>query len=311
MSKGIYRKNHGKRPEKAQKGKNRFFNSDYYRNILNQGSFDPVKAITLMEEYISTYYNDIYSFSSYASLLITVGRFDEAKEILDKLQREAENNKKYNSLEDGIRGDTLFKNLLFVKLRYYIYSGQYEEAYNFILENENKISEKKGISLLTEKLFCSKKMGVEHEKEKFERYLYRQIVEYSERDFLEHIKKHFQENVINIANKTESLFYFEFPFEKIYEEIKKSIPGEKRLFKGIIEDTYYFKYDNCGKTNGVNTNYFVVKVLHDSSDIITIHPELGSETLPYVDLNYLKEEEKTRVRRLSQIDKFKQRYGEK
>ena len=30
MSKGIYRKNHGKRPEKAQKGKNRFFNSDAY-----------------------------------------------------------------------------------------------------------------------------------------------------------------------------------------------------------------------------------------------------------------------------------------
>ena len=311
MSKGIYRKNHGKRPEKAQKGKNRFFNSDYCRNILNQRSLDPVKAITLMEEYISTYYNDIYSFSSYASLLITVGRFDEAKEILDKLQIEAENNKKYNSLEDGIRGDTLLKNLLFVKLRYYIYSGQYEEAYNFILENENKISEKKGISLLTEKLFCSKKMGVEHEKEKFERYLYRQIVEYSERDFLEHIKKHFQENVINIADKTESLFYFEFPFEKIYEEIKKSIPGEKRLFNGIIEDTYYFKYDNCGKTNGVNTNYFVVKAFHDSNEFITMHPSLCTENLPYIDLNYLKEEEKPKVRRLSQIDKFKQRYGEK
>ncbi|MBE6160981.1 MAG: hypothetical protein E7158_01995 [Firmicutes bacterium] len=310
MSKKSYRKNHGKVPAKEQKAKNRFFNNDYYSNILKQGSLDPFNSIILLEEYVRTYYNDIYSYCSYASLLITVGRFDEAKKVLDELQREVENNKKYNSLDDGIRGDTLLKNLLFIKLRYYIYSGHYEEAYNFILENEYILCEKKGVSLLTEKLFCSKKIGVEHEKEKFDRYLYRQIVEYSEKDFLEHIKRHFQ-STKEVINTSESLFYFEFPFERVYENVKNSIPGKEKLFDGIIEDNYYFKYDNCGKTNGVNTNYFVVKVFHDSSDIITMYPFIGADTLPYIDINYLKEEEKPRVRRLSQIDKFNQRYGKK
>ena len=42
-----------------------------------------------------------------------------------------------------------------------------------------------------------------------------------------------------------------------------------------------------------------------------MYPSLNCENLPYIDLNYLKQninEENTKVKKISQIDKFNQRY---
>ncbi|MBE6160980.1 MAG: tetratricopeptide repeat protein [Firmicutes bacterium] len=308
---------HGKIPYKYYKDKirNKHFDSDYFNKIMKHATLNPYLAISLLENYMREYSKDIRAYYALASLLITVGRFTEAKKILDDLEVEYDNNTRYFSLNEGEKGKQFEISLCYIKLRYLMYTEQYDKAYKHMCENESTFIEKKDANVFAQQVFCKKKMGVNHSKDKFDHYILRQIAEYSEDAFLYHIKPHFESCILDPnddCNQAKpSIFYNNIPFQIIYDEIKKYIPGEKALYRGLFEDTYYFKYDNCGKNDGINTNYFVAKVFHKSNEFITMCPAQGAETLPYIDLNYLKEEEKPRVRRLSQIDKFNQKYGKK
>ena len=90
------------------------------------------------------------------------------------------------------------------------------------------------------------------------------------------------------------------------------MPSDKRLFAGTYDDTYIFKYDNCGRDNNKSVDFFRVVCFHDTNEIITLCPASECECLPYVDLNYLiRDNEIPKVKRLSQTEKFKQRYNSK
>ena len=67
--------------------------------------------------------------------------------------------------------------------------------------------------------------------------------------------------------------------------------------------------NECGRVDNKLANYFKVVCLHDTKDFITMCPVLEGENLPYIDINYLKEEKETsKVKRISQTEKFYQRY---
>ena len=79
----------------------------------------------------------------------------------------------------------------------------------------------------------------------------------------------------------------------------------------MFDDKYIFKFDNCGRADYKITDYFEVVTLLDSCDFITMYPANISNTMPYIDLNYLKENKKVNEKRISQIDKFYKRYQKK
>ncbi len=81
------------------------------------------------------------------------------------------------------------------------------------------------------------------------------------------------------------------------------------MFPGYFDDVYYFKYDNCGRIKNHMTNYFTVVCYHNTTNFITMCPNVNCQKLPHVDLNYLKDNEnEIKDTRPSKIDKFNRRF---
>ena len=136
-----------------------------------------------------------------------------------------------------------------------------------------------------------------------------QIVEFHEEDFLEHIQKHTANYNMNLEHPNRAIFAPDFPLESVVQEIKKYIPSDKRLCYGFFVDTYVFRYDECGRYFHKIVDYFQVICFDDGQNhLITMYPAYNCENLPFIDLNYMKEKEKPKVKTLSQIEKFNRRY---
>ena len=170
----------------------------------------------------------------------------------------------------------------------------------------------KNIGLMGIKLTCWKKLGKMRKmnRDKY-KYLYKQIIEYNENDFLTHIEKHLMSYNDLDDRLNGSVFVSGFNVNEILAEIKKYIPSENGLCTGTLENIYVFKYDECGRVNNKLVDYFQVVALHDTCELITMYPIDYGEFLPYVDLNYMNKLDTPKVKRRSQIDKFNQRFGVK
>ena len=143
-------------------------------------------------------------------------------------------------------------------------------------------------------------------------YLFSQIVKYDETDFLDHIKKHMQGEEDITEKDCCTIFGQDFPMDKIIQEIKKYIPSDKKLLLGFYDNIYYFKYDSCGRVDNKNVDYFKVVCFNGTDNFITMHPVIINENLPYQDLNYLVNEDNfSKVKRMSQIDKFNKKFNKK
>jgi hypothetical protein len=101
-------------------------------------------------------------------------------------------------------------------------------------------------------------------------------------------------------------FKNDFPLEDVIKIVKENLREENKLCYGYIADTYVFKYDCCGRVDEKLQDYFKVSCYHDTNDILLMYPANKCEKLPYIDINYIKEEPK--IKRLSQVEKFNRRY---
>lgn len=137
-------------------------------------------------------------------------------------------------------------------------------------------------------------------------YRLEQLFNYSDEEFLSHISKHMYSRVEDYD--VISTFNEDFPFDKVFYEVKKKILFCKAYYFGTYEDVYIFKYDKCGVTNGKVSDYFLVITFHNTNKYISMYPCNSSSNFNYVDLNYLKIPSTSNVKRLSQIDKFNMRY---
>ena len=72
---------------------------------------------------------------------------------------------------------------------------------------------------------------------------------------------------------------------------------------------YVFRYDECGTSKKGPVDYIKVFTFNDTNDFITMYPCKDVERLSYVDLNYMRKVNNTKVKRRSQIDKFNKRFG--
>ena len=267
---------------------------------------DPYTSLLCFENYFSKYPEDNSARAYYISNLITVGEFEKADEEIIKLENILKRNCLYQ--HEIERANILNHNIKICKFKSYLYQGKYEQALDIYYSNIEELS-----YLGNEvKTFLEQKRGTLGKIVRGQNpYMIRQIYEYREDDFKDHIKKHLASLNDNDKKISSAIFTPEFPIEKVLEEVYKYIPSDKKMCYGFIENTYVFKYEQCGRSNNKLVDYFKVIVFSNTDNIITIYPANDCDNLPCVDLNYLKEKEepKSLVKRPSQIDKFRQRYN--
>lgn len=284
--------------------RDKYFDSWEFKQIYDLYEKDPITTRNLYENYLIRHPKDYHAYTCYCSTLITLGEFDLAEKILNQALEIYNSDKKFGKFE---KNNKIIEEIFCIKAKLSSYKGDYEELYKLCSENINKITEKEINSIL----FYSKKMTnrLDLNKRDMNSYLFRQIVRYEEEDFRDHIKKHLFEYNENVEEPSTSIFAPNFPIDEVIEEIKKHIPSEKRLFFGFYDNVYFFKYNGCGRSDGKLVDYFRVVCLNGTQNFITMCPVSVSQNLPHIDLNYLvNNEEKGKVKKISQIDKFNQRF---
>ena len=280
----------------------KYFNKYEFNKACELQYSNPLKSKELFEIYFSKYPNDYSSYPFYVSVLISLNEIDKAQKLYDYL----ENMFIKNSYNDD-RRFKYFKYGMFInKIKLYFQQGKYEEILNYYNYIKDEFSGEIH-SVIFYCLYKTGKINTLHRNDNS--YLCRQIMDYSEEEFRNHINKHLL--LPNEDNYNNSIFVKDFPVDNVINEIKKIIPNNNRILTGFVADFYYFKYDDCGKNKYKYTDYFKATCVHNTGDIITLCPCDNSENLPYIDLNYLKERDNVKVKSLSQIDKFMLRYNKK
>ena len=285
---------------------NKYFDVFEFRQIMNLMDVDPYTSLVLYEQYLNKYPNDYSASLLYCSNLIILGKLEEAEKVYNYFEKKYRSD---NSIKDMEKSKKIKESQIFTKIKLLSYQCKYEELYQFCVENINIIME----DYLNDAFFYSKKMTgrLDLEKRDENSYLFSQIVNYDESDFLKHINKHMKIEEGTLNKECPTIFHSDFPIEKVIQEIKKYIPSDKKLFLGLYDNVYYFKYDACGRVNNKIVDYIKVVCFNNTKDFITMCPVVGSKNLPFVDLNYLFNEELPKIKRMSQIDKFNKKFNKK
>ncbi len=283
----------------------KYFNRLQFLKMIELMEIDPLESKRQFIRYLREYPYDFSAYSYFSSLLVSLGEIDEAIKIIDKANElikltRFDNNKRYKYF----RAQELFS-----KLRILSYQEKYFELYELINNNRDLMED---MEIRQVEYNCKCKLGLINSefKRKNSSYSLRQMREYQEDDFLDHIRKHMADCIDDYKEPNQSLFRTNFPIYEVIKEIKKYIPSDKKLFRGFLTDIYSFKYNECGRDNNRITDYFHVVCFHNTSNILTMCPVSNCGYIPYVDLNYMIRTNKdTKIKRKSQIDKFNARYN--
>jgi len=246
---------------------------------------DPYFAKEYAEDYMLRFPQDCYIKGIYIQILIILKQMDFAKEKLDELTFLLNNDPAYLKLEE--RADDIAHQYFFTKLKYLLYSHNYEEAYEYVLFNYDYYPDM-GLDRI---LYYIKSVLKIDGYDCYDGDLYslHQISHYSEKEMLSHIKKHMSagNHYKDIPNS--NIFVTDFPIESVLDEIRQRFDPKYAVYNGLIEDVYFFKYDDCGKYENKYVDYIKVICYHNTFDIITMLPVKDYPKGFCIDLNYLKD----------------------
>jgi len=274
--------------------KNKYYDEIRFKRIVKfveENMFD--KALAEYQLYFENYPNDCCARVYYSELLIRIGRFNEAERVLSDVATNS--NIRKLALED-----TLLMNVKLLASQ-----EKYEEAYS-ILINNREVFDNRNWTIRGVELFLLSRLGLLTEEQKKQNlYLLSQIVNYSEESCLDHISKHLSFE----GNDNVCIFNEDISLEKLYYQVREMLPLDDKIYSSIIDNVYIFKYENCGRVDGKVVDYFKVATLQHSNDIITMYPYKNTERIVHKDLTPTIDYSYTKVKRMSQIDKFNQRYS--
>ena len=286
---------------------NKYFNEKSFQYALDCVEKNPFEAKRRYEDYLDKYPKDYYARAYYIHLLERICLFELAKKEYNYVEKESSHDLSFNQSDKRAVG---FKCIMaLAKARLLAHDEKYQELLDFYHNNPDLFDQRGDVSYLS--YYCRFHLGqINKDMYNSSSYRYLQVVNYDENRFLDHIKKHQADYNTDLDEPNTSIFTPNFPIEDVVNEIKKYIPGNDKLFPALFDDTYYFKYDNCGRINNKMTNYFVVICFHNKCKFLTMCPANNCEHFPIIDLNYLKEkEDNVKVKRLSQIEKFNKRFN--
>lgn len=283
-----------------------FYNKMEFEKLVKILNSDPTRARLGFEEYLEKYPKDYCARTMYASVLVRLQEFELAQKVLDATEIEIARNGHFAKHSEKVQSIEL--RIFYNRLTILSHTGRFKELYEYILKHETLSKEIQTDILM---LYIKKQLGIlEESKSRKKGYIINQIIDYSENDMLEHVKRYSASDNKSINNQIE--FAPDISLEEIIREVKQNLKPKNKLCCGLYDDRYIFKYDECGQRNNRKTDYFKVICFQNTGDIITMYPTTDCENLPYVDLNYMKQspgEESKKVKIISQRDKFYRRYG--
>lgn len=283
----------------------KYFDEWEFRKAQSYRIVNPFESVKKFEEYLKEYPKDYSGYVYYASSLITIGELDKAEKVLDYVEKLANSDSKFTTKE-AYKMDAVIFSIVYNRLRLYSYKGDYEKVYELGRNNPKQIQR---LNLNDLMFYCKRKIEKSRKSQREPNsYLFRQIVEYKEEDFMDHIKEHLADYNSNLDEPNKNVFVPDFPINEVIKEIKKCIPSNKKMLTGFWENVYVFRYDGCGRENNKLVNYIKVVCFDKSADMITMLPVSGFEDFPQVDLNYMIQEDKKEIKRESAIDKFNRKF---
>lgn len=268
---------------------------------------NPFESKNKLEEYLRKYPNDYSAYAYYAYNLIVLGEFDKAEKVLNNIEKMVAGNARFSKNSADVKMTK--QDLLFDRLKLLAYQGRYQELYDLYLKNSKDVND---LDIKTLIFYCKSKLGkLNGVKKDGKSYLYGQILGYSEKEFLKHIESHLADYNSKLDTPNSNVFVPDFPISEVLKEVKKYIPSDKGVHMGLLDDTYIFKYNECGRENNKMVDYFKVVCFHNTKNMITICPVSGGEHFPHVDLNYMVKDDNKEVKKISQIEKFNNRFRRK
>lgn len=246
------------------------------------------KALELLIPYCEKYHNDYSVRLILLHTLLNLGCLTEARIVYETLINKCVVDRSKNSL-------------YYANIKLLILEKRYRECLRFISENENKFRDEDEIYYV--RAFCKKRLKEHTYSAEFENYTYQQIMAYSKERLFENIAKNHTD-----YETTQSSFREDFPIERVYQIIREKLDSTSKTYRGLYFYEAYFKCDNCGIVNNQRANYIYVSTFNDSQDIVFISPSLNEENAEYIDINEYFIPESSKVKRLSQIEKFNLRY---
>ena len=257
------------------------------------------------ERYLIKYPNDMGAYLRYVHILISLGEYDEVEEILNKVEHAINTKSHYN--QEGYNKKYYTDNINYYRAKLYAFQNKPWDALHIMFKHPESF----GDVLKYEKFYLRSLVNNKIDKSKRDdySYIYRQITDYREEDFIDHIKKHEADYNENDKEISTAFFVPDFPLEKVIEEVKKRMPESVCINHGFSSNYYYFRFDECGRHSDKLVDYFRVGAFNGTDKLITMFPTDKVMVKDVIDLSYLKEDENTpKVKRMSQIDKFNQRY---
>ena len=278
-----------------------------FHKIYQEIEHDPFNVKIKIENYLHNYPTDYNAYAYYIYALIVTADFDNATKHLRILKEKYKNDA--NFLKYSNKVDLLKTDILTDEVRLLCHRGEYDKIQKLYMQNKEKLSSLSNSFVL---FYCLKQQGrLDVAKREPNGYLFRQIVEYHEDDFLNHIKKHLAEYNKDLDQPNKNIFVPDFPIEEVLQEVKKYIPSCKKTCPGFCDDVYYFKYEECGREDNKLVDYFKVVCFQNTKDMITICPINYGQNMPCVDLSYIREKHikpQTKSNRIGQIEKFNKKY---
>ena len=271
-----------------------FFNEKIIERINNSMKVAPYRALENLEEYLISHPLDYTARVIYAEHLISLGRYEDAKEMLDYVELSIKTDQKYYKYKDKLEKINL--NLVEAHIKLALYTKEYREAFTLMTQNFHLLKDNDR-HMHVPIMVCRKELGIltEDEEKYADYYMMGQIYDYKEERFLDHIQKHLSTSNMSEEEKSLAIFNEEFPIQEVYEYIKNNLDKCIPLHNGYVENVYYFKYDFCGRCERKVTDYFKLVVFHNNQGFITMYPTLEGRFMPYMDLNYLKIKENDKV----------------
>ncbi len=276
--------------------KKKYYDEIYFKKIMQMAEdFQLRRALNEFQKYFEVYPNDLSGKAYYVDTLIKNNDLETAEEVLVSVENYINNTTPMESKE----------NMIMVKVKLLCIQKRYQESYD-LLKNNLRIFYKRGWHYNSLMTFLREKLGIlTYEDYKQGRgYLNSQILSYDEKKAIEYIKKH--------QNKEENeplQFVSDFPLEKIFHDVRRTLPIKKRFNPNAFQNAYIFKYPANGYIFGRLVNYFQVITLLDSNEIIMMRPFENKGKEHFIDMVSDEIEESPKLKRVSQIEKFNHRYG--
>lgn len=280
----------------------KIFDNFKLEKYVDMIKYDPISAEYEFEKYIENYPYDYSAYPHYAHSLLVLGKTEDAIKIMNYVEEKSQNDTNYAQFFQ--KNDYLKSSIIINKYRILAQLEKYDELYEYYNKTHFLISSDFNIIPFV----CEKKLGLLDSRRDYPRYYFNQAAEYKEEDFLKHIQKHMADYKTSSDMSNQAIFSPYFKIDEVLKEIKRIIPSNKKLCTGIFEDTYYFKYNDCGRDHNKITDFFLVVTFHNTNEIITMCPIVGIENCPHEDLNFLN---KDKVKVISQIEKFNRKYKKK